>query len=172
MNRQRGLFWLVFLAVAGVVALVPDYFFPPEDIAAVRPASGKGSLGELRSDSTAKKAEARPATAPADVPRANLFAAHSWYVAPPVVRQVAAPVAVAAPAPRPSAPPLPFRFIGRMDDGKQRKVFVLDGETLHVLAAGDVIDGTYRVERIGDSEMTLVYLPMHLVQSLAVGRTP
>jgi len=89
--------------------------------------------------------------------KANPFAVHSWL--PPVVR-VKAP-----PPPPPRAPPLPFAYIGKMQDGAAVTAFVSQGGRNHVLHSGDTLSG-YRVESITPTDMTFVYLPLNEKQRL------
>src|SRR5690606_17652633 len=95
------------------------------------------------------------------------FAAHSW-LRTPVLTSVVQAAPPPPPVARPMAPPLPFQFIGRMDDSLRLQVFLLSGDRLHVVTAGDVIDDLYRVERIDAEQMTLIYLPMKVSQSLSM----
>ena len=69
----------------------------------------------------------------------------------------------------PTAPPMPFQFIGRMDDRTDLQVFLQNGEKIYVVRKGDVIDETWKIEGISDLELSLVYLPLHLSQTLSVG---
>lgn len=175
---RRGGFWLAFLGIALVLALIPELFFREQEPQLVLPGgqgsvTGQGSLAELRSPEPLAEVPPQLDTPQSGrVPHADLFAAHSWYVAPPVpsaavIQPRAAPV-VAAPV----APPLPFRFLGSLDDSRQLLVFLQRGEQLYSVRAGDVIDGTYRVEKVQRSGMTLTYLPLRITQSLASGSEP
>ncbi len=62
-----------------------------------------------------------------------------------------------APA-RPVAPPLPYRFAGRLHVGDAVEVYLTKGEDLIPVKKGDKLDGQYRVDKIGRTEMTLVHL--------------
>lgn len=174
MAKSRTLFWFLFLGVAVLLAVLPE-FFEDDTVEVARPVEQRGALAELRS-----AAPATPATVAVDAqtggraatPKADLFAAHSWYVPPPPPSAAGAAAAAAARevAPRaPSAPPMPFQYLGKLADGDSLRVFLLRGERIHTVRAGDVIDGTYRVERVTGTQMTLVYLPLNISQTLAVG---
>jgi hypothetical protein len=73
----------------------------------------------------------------------------------------AAPTATA-----PVAPPLPFRYIGRLVQNGRTEVLVLRGNVLHGIAEGDEIDGEYRVERITGATIHFTYLPGRVKQNL------
>ena len=82
-----------------------------------------------------------------------------------------APVIVARPAPPPppSAPPLPFRYMGKMMTGDGVSVFLIHGNRNLVVHEGDTIDSNYRIDRIADTAMTLTYLPLEQRQTLNFG---
>lgn len=78
--------------------------------------------------------------------------------------------AVAAPPPPPpavvQAPPLPFRFVGALEEGGNRFVVLMEGEELHILRRGERIDDRYRVERISPGRIEFTYLPLRARQLL------
>jgi hypothetical protein len=74
------------------------------------------------------------------------------------------PPAAQAPA-KPVAPPLPFRYVGKMLDGDKLAVFLMNGNESLAVAAGDRV-GDYRVEKITDAEILFTYLPLKTKQSL------
>ena len=178
MEHRKRLYWVIFLGLAGVIAIIPEYFFTeesaslPSEIRSDFSPQEQGQLAALRSSqelmSMGKQAGRIRGDEQAVATNSDLFAPHNWYVAPPL-----APVAVVSvyspPPRRPAAPPLPFRFIGKLDDSQQMLVFLQRGENVHVVRVGDVIDGTYRVDGVTDDRMTLVYLPLQVTQSLNVG---
>lgn len=98
----------------------------------------------------------------------NLFAPHSWYVAPPPPPPQPAPQAQ-----QPVAPPLPFTVIGTYaEEGGSTVYFLQQGDRVHDARAGDVIDGTYAVNGESGGMLMLTYLPLDQQQSLQVGPTP
>lgn len=118
----------------------------------------------------ARRAEVRPAadlSALVLTPRlraeggADLFAVRSFRPPPPP-----------APPVTPMAPPLPFRHGGLLEDGGPLAVFLIEGERVHVLRAGDVLEGRYRVIAVSRARVDLVYLPLNQTQSLAGGAIP
>jgi len=68
-------------------------------------------------------------------------------------------------AARPEAPPLPFRYIGKMQDGGKLAVFLANGEESIVASAGQKI-GDYRVDSITEDEVRFTYLPLKTKQVL------
>ena len=75
----------------------------------------------------------------------------------------AAPAAQ-APA-KPTAPPLPFQYFGRLTEKGKTEVFVLRGEELLTISAGQKI-GDYRVDSVSDSRIAFTYLPLKMKQTL------
>lgn len=106
---------------------------------------------------------------PKAVHTTGLFESKSWY-APPPVPKVAVPAYV--PPPQPTAPALPFTFIGRMLDGNEVIVFILKNDRNYTVKEKDVLDDTYRVDKIGESEAVLTYLPTNTQQTLSFNTTP
>lgn len=166
MNTQRMLGWSVFLGVAAVLAWAPGYFF----------ADPEAEQDALTAPAVAPKTPARspaPAIAKARLPSpVDLFASKSWKPAAVLASVTEQPAAVVAPVVVPVAPALPFQFVGRLDDRDDQQVFLQSGEKLYVVRRGDVIDDTYRIEQISATELSLVYLPLHLSQTLSVGSAP
>lgn len=76
------------------------------------------------------------------------------------------------PPPPPQAPPLPFAYLGKLVDGGTTLVFLSRGDRNYVVRQGDTIDGTYRVDEIGDQSIALTYVPLDSRQSLALGTVP
>ena len=66
---------------------------------------------------------------------------------------------------KPVAPPLPFRYLGKMLEDGKLAVFVARGDESLVIAAGQRI-GEYRVDKVTDSEVVFTYLPLKQKQSL------
>ena len=91
----------------------------------------------------------------------DLFKSKSWYVPPPPPKPL-------PPAP-PSAPPLPFTYLGKLLEDGKITVFLTKQDRNYVIKAGDVIDGTYRVDAIQPSMLNLTYLPLDIKQSMSIG---
>ena len=81
----------------------------------------------------------------------------------------AARPAQAVVAPPPSAPPLPFTYMGKLMSEGDLAVFLVHGERNLIVHEGDTIDSLYRVERIAESDITLLFLPLNQRQTLAIG---
>jgi hypothetical protein len=93
----------------------------------------------------------------------NAFNATSWYVPPPPPPSL--------PPPAPTAPPLPFTYMGQYHDGgaKGMVIFLSGAERVYTVSPGDVIDGTYSVGQVTAGQLELTYLPLNIKQSLNIG---
>jgi hypothetical protein len=104
---------------------------------------------------------------PVDIPNelTDLFRPHSWVMfKKPVVEDVQVE------PPRPTAPPVPYGFFGRMRDVEGKVVVYLkrEGELIPA-AVGKVLSGTYRIEAVTPSEVVVTYLPLAERQVIPAG---
>lgn len=74
----------------------------------------------------------------------------------------------AGPPPPPSAPPLPFKYLGKIIDGDRTTLFVARGDEHYFAEAGETIAGLYKVEQVTSTAVTFIYLPLGTRQVLAV----
>jgi len=172
MDNKRVVGWLAFFGVAAALTWLPPYFMPAEE--------GEVVLSDIAPAGKTKTASQRAAKAGQDAaapikdlsPAGDLFAARSWKPAPTLATVTEQPINPTPVAQTPSLPPVPFQFIGKIDDRRDLQVFLQNGEKIYVVRSGDVIDDTWRLERISDLELSLVYLPLHVSQTLSVGSAP
>lgn len=104
-------------------------------------------------------------TVPDNIQPSGLFQSKAWYTPPPQQ-----PVS-SLPPPPPSAPSLPFAFIGRMIDGNDVILFLSKNGRQYTVKANDLLDDTYRVDKITDNNAVLTYLPMNIQQTLVFNST-
>lgn len=145
---------LVVVALALVASVVTGREKPssfPEPVTRIE------TRVEVEADIDLSRLE-RPAAA---VPRHDPFARRSFT---PPARQ--APQAASAEPPRPAAPALPFRYLGRLTQHGKTEVFVMRGEDIISIAPGQKIDAEYRVEGITESAISMTYLPLKTRQAL------
>lgn len=70
---------------------------------------------------------------------------------------------------KPVAPPLPIRFLGRLEQEDGTVVLLsLNGQD-HVTKVGDSLGGTYRLVEIAATALGFVYLPLNEKQMLNIG---
>ncbi|MBZ9783204.1 hypothetical protein K9857_16870 [Pseudomonas sp. REP124] len=169
MNSKRVVGWVAFLGAAAALTWFSDAFKPAEEADVEVAAVATPAKASADGKTPAAKAAAAPAAIKDLGPAGDLFAARSWKAAPTLAVVTEQPVTVAPVVQAPTAPPMPFQFVGRMDDRTDLQVFLQNGEKIYVVRKGDVIDETWKIERISDMELSLVYLPLHLSQTLSVG---
>ncbi|HEX5394145.1 MAG TPA: hypothetical protein VFW68_12730 [Rhodocyclaceae bacterium] len=110
----------------------------------------------------APQASAAPAEPP---PITDIFAVRNWEPPP------ASPQASGQTKPQTKEPPpLPFRYLGRIvEAGKDDAFLLAQGNRVIAVSVGNVIDGTYRVEKYENGQLHFFYRPMKAHQTLAVG---
>lgn len=84
------------------------------------------------------------------------------------------PIIVSAPSvitPPPQAPLLPFNVLGKYVDTNGAVIFLQHNDQNLVVRVGDTIADQYKVESLTGSTLTLRYLPLNQLQTLAVGST-
>jgi hypothetical protein len=87
----------------------------------------------------------------------ELFAAPPPPAPKPVAKKAQQPAPVAA---APVAPPVPYRFAGKIITGSEEEVFVSKGDAVVPVKVGDTLDGMYKVESISAERIEIVYLPL------------
>jgi hypothetical protein len=91
---------------------------------------------------------------------ADIFKSHAWFVPPPRVVK-----AVVAPTP---PPPLPFTYLGSLQDHGHKIVFLSRDQHLFTVRKGEVFDSQYRLEDENGSSIELMYLPLNAKQTLVI----
>jgi hypothetical protein len=159
---------VLFAALAGTLGLVIFEFIRDERAASVptRPAADARSahtkgLGPSPSGTGGNPGLLTlPERSPLGGSRTGLFSSHSWQ--PPALKSTA--VLPSAP----TAPSMPYRYAGKLVQGGQHSVLLADGDRVFPIKEGDTLDGAYRVEAIGESQITLMYLPLKHKESIPV----
>jgi hypothetical protein len=121
------------------------------------------AAGEAGADGT--RLGAWPQRAPMDAPRGDPFALPERPRAPRTAPAAAQTPAPATPVPA-AAPPMPYRVAGSIVADGVRQVLLAKGDAVFPIRPGDMLEGDYRVNSIGDDEVTLVYLPLGVRESL------
>jgi len=88
----------------------------------------------------------------------DLFKAHAWYVPPPP-----RPVIVEAEKPVPTAPPVPYFYMGKLENGpKGTLIFLTAGNKVLSVTVGQKIDSFWRLDQEDANALTLTYLPLSI----------
>lgn len=100
----------------------------------------------------------------AAAPAGDPFAKRS-FGAPAAAQQASAP-------PKPEAPELPFRYMGKVIEDGKLEILLLRGDEHFSVAAGQKIGDEYRLDKVTTSSLTFTYLPMKKKQTLEIIPTP
>lgn len=159
--------WLVLgtsLAATLVAALLVED--DPEPLAATSPAKrriavAENTPGSIANSQPMERSSPEPTErdAPADQQTqegVDPFRNKSWFIAPPP-----------PPAPKPTAPPLPFQYLGQIVEDDGTRIFLNHRGHHLVIKAGDVIGGVYAVEEILAGKVVFIYLPLKERQIMA-----
>ncbi|MBI2319911.1 MAG: hypothetical protein HYU75_23665 [Betaproteobacteria bacterium] len=155
-KRERVLLAVLFAALVAALWPLPESD-APQGVAERKPPLRARDAGRGQPQAPALG----PLGAPAPVQQraiADLFPRQSWLPPP------SAPAAQ-----KPSAPPLPFSYGGRYTEGDKVFIFLNEGTQVHTARQGETVKGSYRIDRIGDAEITFTYLPLGEQQSLPTG---
>jgi len=98
----------------------------------------------------------------------DAFASRTWYVPPPPRPAPPPPPVKLAPAP-PSAPPLPFTYLGRYAEAGKTVFLLVKDDRILTVRPGDLIEGNYRVDGIAGSRLDLTYVPLNVKHHLDMG---
>ena len=128
-------------------------------IVAAAKAKGLPVTAQAVEETHAAALEAKRPSRVADASLAgSLFGVHSWYVPPP---------------PAPTAPPLPYVFLGSYTPGGDPTVyFVTRGDRVYDIKVGDTIDEAYQIESATSGQLVFLYKPLGQRQMMAIGATP
>jgi hypothetical protein len=171
MKRYRKA--LLFLALAGVVALAIFAPAPEEPLAPVK-GEPKAAVRADASPAARKAANEKSSGARLnEIPdrnglgnaKADLFGTRSWLPPPPPPKPVA--LSAEVPAPPPPPPPQTYRFAGRLVQDNKVQFFVSKGDTPIPVTLGSNLDG-YVVESIAADRIALVYPPLGSKESIVV----
>ncbi len=175
-TQQR---WLA-IAAFGVVALILAVKAPaPDELAAPTSKRAHNNVTNLNTNKNQAVVadnltpdtlmlDTLQARSMAQVDKEDMFKSKSWYVAPPPPpkpKYVAPP-----PPPPPTAPPLPYKFTGSFQEpGQKLVVYLSRGDKLYSVSAGDILEGTYKIESINAGQLVILYLPLNISQNLRIG---
>ncbi|ANJ87165.1 hypothetical protein [Pandoraea oxalativorans] len=97
----------------------------------------------------------------------RLFVSQNWGPPPPAPSSAPIPT---APLP-PTAPPLPFTYLGKALAAGAWEVYLARGEKTFIVHENSVVDDVYRVASIKPPRLSLIYIPMNQQQELDIGGT-
>jgi hypothetical protein len=147
---------LLVAAVAGVIAI---FAFEPgrKDAAKSTPRESSGTTPAARANST--DALRLPERRGLSQPRGELFGA------PPPPPQ---PIPSANAPLVQVAPPMPYRFAGRVRKGGEEEFLLSKGDLVFPVKEGETIDGTYKVVAVKPDGIELLYIPLGTSERIVV----
>jgi hypothetical protein len=95
----------------------------------------------------------------------DLFRGHAWYVPPPPPKPVAVKL---EPPPPPAAPPVPFFYMGKLEQAPQAtQVFLTANNKVLSVTVGKNVDTLWRLDKEEANTLTFTYLPLGLAKQLS-----
>ena len=165
---------------AGAVVLALGLHFAPSDDGVVQSVAHAGDAPANVARAGTEPAQAAAPAAPGapDLPTREKidqsaskdpFAARGWLPPPPPPAPAPVVPVVAEAAPAPVAPPVPFKFVGLIEEKAAKPAaFIAKGDALFVVHVGDVVENTYRVESFNSAQVVVTYLPLQQRQTIEV----
>ena len=90
----------------------------------------------------------------------DIFSRQSWVPPPPPMKS--------GPPPPPPPPPLLFKYLGKVMEGNETRVFLSLSDRIYIVKQGENIDNRYRVDDVNDHMITFTYLPLGAKQTLFI----
>ncbi len=172
----------VALAAAGAATVGALLHFAPSSGDSV--VASVARAGDSTPDAPRGSAGATPAPAAAAAPAApdlptrsrieqsaakDPFAARGWLPPPPPPPPAPVVTVDVTPPPPPMAPPVPFRFVGLIEEKAAKPAaFIAKGDALFVVHVGDVVESLYRIESFNSAQVVVTYLPLQQRQTIDV----
>lgn len=176
--RTRALIGIA-LAIAGYVAFNPSDGDPTVEAAVAKrssPTHPIGSAEQPRTRSAGSFAAALANRVAGGTAAASLFAVHTWYTPPPPPPPAPAHVISeqqAAALRTPTAPPIPFAYVGTYTpDGSAPVFFLTQGDRVYNVRVGDTLDNKYSIDAFTNGQLVMTYKPLNIQQQLLVGVSP
>jgi len=99
----------------------------------------------------------------------DLFNGHAWYIPPPPPK----PVVVQVEVPIPTAPPVPFFYMGKLEQTAQApQVFLTANNKVLSVTVGKNVDTLWRLDKEEANTLSFTYLPLGLTKVLSKAVRP
>lgn len=159
MKRRTLILSLAFLATLAAVAWTA--YQESETSALVEPVEPR----QYSRRQTASEAHQTPPHTVLNQANRDAFAPRDWTPPPPPPPKALPP----PPPPPPMAPPLPYRYVGKMlEDGHLMIFLDARGRTITV-KGGEVLDGQWRVDGVEPRLIRFTFLPLAQTATLNIG---
>lgn len=137
------------------------------EVNATRSAKQPKNLGEGTSEHEVDDLFALKQRIPTNGKPIDIFGTHIKQVKKTVQPAIKAMIKV-----EPVAPRLPFSYIGKLVENDVTKVFLLEGQALHIVSQGDKVGKDYKLKHVDEQQISLLYLPLNTIQNMNIGKTP
>lgn len=164
---------LSMLAGATTLVLLPEENDAGAALAPLKIAAGRaGASRAPATGSSASMATIQEKAVEPDLAMRDPFAPRGWLASSAPVVPVAPPPAAPAPAPvvqEPvGPPPLPYKFMGKMDDGGSQVLYLSRGNDTFVVHAGDTLENAYKVLTVDARRIEFEHIPTSTRQVLDI----
>jgi len=170
MAKKVNLRWVILLSLTAVTAVAS--FYPTDTSTIVSP---------VRSNKRAAQAPLSTIViAPTEIQNENVgaeevldpFAPRGWEPPPPpppppvkITAVVAAPIVPPAPV---GPPPLPFKFMGAMNDDGVQVIYLSHGDNALIARVGETLESAYKVLVVDGQHIEFEHLPTGEKQTMTI----
>jgi hypothetical protein len=170
MDKYKKLRWvLLFSALATTIGAI---LYPVDESSSITGTQGVKPDLAMRPSSTApaqvEREHVRPIWVTTDE---NPFAPRAWQ-APSIpqteVARAVQTVELTQAPQEPPATPLPYRFLGQMQDGDSHVFYLGRGDQVLLARQGEVLEGSYKVVAINDSMIEFESVQSGIKQTLPI----
>lgn len=163
--------WTILLSA--LVITIAAIFYPVDNDQSEDAVVGVAGVARISRTAALVTSSSPNLLAGQSVSDADPFAPRGWQAPPPPEPKIvpvvaAAPVVPLAPV---GPPPLPFKFMGRMNDDGKQVLYLSLGDKILVARNGDTVEGSYKVLGIDAQQIEFEYLPTGEKQTLAFPAT-
>jgi hypothetical protein len=165
MDKATQRRWMILLGLTAITAVAS--FYPADDVHVSSPGAMNKRSAKVTTKATGLIGNTPAVASPGD---ADPFAPRGWQAPPPPAPVQAAPVVpapVAPPAPV-GPPPLPFKFMGSMNDDGEQVIYLSKGDQTFIARNGEALDSAYKVLGIDAQHIEFEYMPTGEKQTLSI----
>lgn len=176
-NKHNIWIWLALIATVALTvwtSMQPESENTADDLVSATTTSAQSTSNQIRNivSSDTAIADTQTANPPSTWQLRNremlaekptdLFPVHSWAVIAPVAK------IKPAPPPPPVAPPTPFTYMGKMEDGpKGTLIFLMANNKVYSVSKGENVDPFWRLDGEDANQLMFTFLPLNLPQTLS-----
>ncbi|HXA46452.1 MAG TPA: hypothetical protein VNW52_02390 [Burkholderiaceae bacterium] len=161
--------WLILLSWAAVTAVAS--FYPSDNASIASPVRSNKRTAQAQLPTAFVSTELQ-ATDVVTEEVLDPFAPRGWEPPPPpppppvkVAAVVAAPIVPPAPA---GPPPLPFKFMGAMNDDGVQVIYLSHGDSALIARVGETLESAYKVLVVDGQHIEFEHLPTGEKQTMTI----